>query len=539
MYRSSRHELPNQSKRAHISTESPFGDMSRLFGILLVVFLGLAGVLTTVSQECPRLTLKAKARPNAKRGILAGKGRARITVTLSSKDPVDNLEFQLKLPNGLSVERTTMRPSSKPSVPLQIVEDSDGTSTIYWLGIAFTKRKGGKLRFRVKVKADECAPETLAVDAFAYLVNATAASCITPLVNAAIVKVRYSKLDKAATCAPTPAPSINPTQPFVLFGAGQRFSQGGRLAPFQNRRLSARSGMNTHGTLAALSQPRDRHLQSIDTPEACYEYCSLNAGEETPFFFSWNIVTRQCFCCVAVCTPFVFDPDSNVYEALLPKTLPPVSMPTAAPSLTPSMTPTAAPTTAPTASPTAASTLAPTKTPGGVSWAQNFGGVDGAGGTAIAVNASGGACITGYFYGTMTVGSANLTAVGGPDIFMIKLDLDGNPVWAQSFGGTDTNANGIALDASGSSYTAGGFTGNLTVGSTTLTSAGFSDIFMIKLDPDGNPVWAQGFGGTDSNVGFRIGVDASGSSYTAGSFKGNMTVGSVPPSRLLAVPPCS
>src|SRR6056297_2706493 len=125
--------------------------MSRLFGILLVVFLGLAGVLTTVSQDCRGLFLKAKARPNAKRGILAGKGRARITVTLSSKDPVDNLDFQLNLPNGLSVERTAMRPSSKLSVPLQIVEDSDGTSTIYWLGIAFTKRKGGKLRFRVKV----------------------------------------------------------------------------------------------------------------------------------------------------------------------------------------------------------------------------------------------------------------------------------------------------------------------------------------------------------------------------------------------------
>ncbi|EKU22911.1 hypothetical protein NGA_0436200, partial [Nannochloropsis gaditana CCMP526] len=204
-----------------------------------------------------------------------------------------------------------MRPSSKPYTPPQIVEDTDGTTAIYWLGIAFTKSKGGKRRFRVKVKADKCAPETLAVDAFAYLVNATDASCITPLASPATLKVRYSKLKNAATCAPTPAPTINPTQPFVLLGEGQRFSQGGRLAPFQDRRLSAHPGSSKHGGIMALGQAGDRHLQSIDTPEACYEYCSLNGGKVVPFLFSWNTVTSQCFCCVGVCTPLVFDPDFN------------------------------------------------------------------------------------------------------------------------------------------------------------------------------------------------------------------------------------
>src|SRR6056297_2153559 len=357
----------------------------------LVALLGFTSILTTVSQECPRLFLKAKVRPNARRGILAGKGQAKITVTLKSKDPVDNLVFQLNLPNGLSVERTAMRPSSKPYTPPQIVEDTDGTNAIYWLGVAFTKSKGGKRRFRVKVKADECAPDTLAVDAFAYLVNATDASCITPLASPAIVKVRYSKLKNAATCAPTPAPTINPTQPFVLLGEGQRFSQGGRLAPFQDRRLSAHPGSSKHGGITGFGQAGDRHLQSIDTPEACYEYCSLNSGDVVPFLFSWNTVTSQCFCCVGVCTPLVFDPDFNVYEALLPKTSSPTSfptamptklptgtptasptgtstasptgMPTATPTMSPTATPTAAPTISPTATPTAAPTMSPTATP--------------------------------------------------------------------------------------------------------------------------------------------------------------------------------
>src|SRR6056297_2087957 len=119
-----------------------------------------------------------------------------------------------------------MRPSPKPFTSPEIVKNADGTTAIYWLNIAFTKRKGGKRRFRVKVKADDCAPESLGLNAFAYTVNTTGASCITPLAESAMVNVRYSRSKKAATCAPTPVPTINPAQPFVLFGEGQRFSKG-------------------------------------------------------------------------------------------------------------------------------------------------------------------------------------------------------------------------------------------------------------------------------------------------------------------------
>ncbi|TFJ82942.1 hypothetical protein NSK_005767, partial [Nannochloropsis salina CCMP1776] len=303
--------------------------MTKFSTIVLVALLGFATILTTVTQECPRVFLKAKVRPNAKLGVLAGKGRAKITVMLKSKDPVENLDFQLTLPNGLSVERTAMRPSSKPYTPPQIVEDADGVTAISWQGLAFTKRKGGKRRFRVKVKADQCAPETLVVNALAYLMNATDTSCRTPLANPAIVKVRYLTRNKDATCAPTPAPTVNPTQPFVLFGEALRFSQGERLAPFENRRLSLHTGINRHEGIIARYHPEDRQLQSINTPEACYEYCSLNGGEEVPFLFSWNTVTSQCFCCAGVCTPLIVDPDYNVYEALLPRTLPPTPIPTA------------------------------------------------------------------------------------------------------------------------------------------------------------------------------------------------------------------
>ena len=164
-------------------------------------------------------------------------------------------------------------------------------------------------------------------------------------------------------------------------------------------------------------------------------------------------------------------------------------------------------------------------------WAKSFGGSGGSdndSGSGIAVDTSGNCYTTGFFAGTMTVGSTTLTAVGAQDIFMIKLDSSGSPVWAQGFGSPSfrTSGNGIDVDASGNSYTTGGFEGTMTVGSTTLTAVGGGDIYMIKLDSSGSPVWAKGFGGSDNDGGSGIAVDASGNSYTTGEFKGTMTVGS-------------
>jgi hypothetical protein len=165
-------------------------------------------------------------------------------------------------------------------------------------------------------------------------------------------------------------------------------------------------------------------------------------------------------------------------------------------------------------------------------WATSFGSSNALDvGYGIAVDATtGNSYTTGVFKGTMTVGNTTLTPVGSQeqDIFMIKLDASGNPVWARSFGGTaSSSAYGIAVDASGNSYTTGPFKGTMTVGSTTLTTVGGDDIFMIKLDAFGSPVWARSFGGTYAlDNAFSIAVDASGNSYTTGKFGGTMTVGS-------------
>ena len=112
-------------------------------------------------------------------------------------------------------------------------------------------------------------------------------------------------------------------------------------------------------------------------------------------------------------------------------------------------------------------------------------------------------------------------------MFVSKLDSAGAFVWAKQLGGTDSDqANSVAVDSSGNVYTTGSFSGTADfdpgAGTTNLTSAGSSDVFVSKLDSTGAFVWAKQFGGTGSDASNSVAVDSSGNVYTTGSFSGTV-----------------
>ena len=154
-------------------------------------------------------------------------------------------------------------------------------------------------------------------------------------------------------------------------------------------------------------------------------------------------------------------------------------------------------------------------------WAVSAGGSYEDYGKGISVDAEGNSYITGSFQGTASFGSFDLTSSGYNDIFVAKMDASGNWLWVESAGGSSWDSgSGISTDAEGNSYITGFFQGTASFGSFDLTSIGYDDIFVAKMDAAGNWLWAESAGGDYSDIAYGISTDAEGNSYITGTFQG-------------------
>lgn len=167
-------------------------------------------------------------------------------------------------------------------------------------------------------------------------------------------------------------------------------------------------------------------------------------------------------------------------------------------------------------------------TDGNLVWAFGIGGNSDDVGNAIAIDRNtGSVCITGSFEGTVDfdpgTGIEELTAIGQTDIFVAKYNSYGNLIWVKQMGGVSEDvAFGIAVDASSNIYTTGHFYSSADfdpgTGSEILTSFGQMDVFISKLDGNGNFIWAKQFGGTSEEYGSDIAIDDSENIVATGSF---------------------
>jgi hypothetical protein len=139
---------------------------------------------------------------------------------------------------------------------------------------------------------------------------------------------------------------------------------------------------------------------------------------------------------------------------------------------------------------------------------------------AFNLDSAGNSYVTGFFMGTTTFGNTTLTAFGNNDAFVAKMDSNGNWLWAKHAGGTgNCGGAGIAFDTSGNIYIIGNYNGNANFGTHALNTSGSTDIFVTKLDSEGNWVWAKSAGGSWSDAGRSIATDNSGNVYLTGDFE--------------------
>jgi uncharacterized repeat protein (TIGR01451 family) len=166
---------------------------------------------------------------------------------------------------------------------------------------------------------------------------------------------------------------------------------------------------------------------------------------------------------------------------------------------------------------------------GDLIWAKSFGGPGSESINSLVPDDTGNLYLNGYFYNTIDcdpgAGVFNLTSNGQEDVFIEKLDTSGNFIWAKSFGGTthDTPGN-LVLDQLGEVYVSGSFEGIVDIdpGPAThyVTSDGFSDVFILKLNDAGNYLWSKDIGSISFEQGTSLTVDELNNIYVSGSFFG-------------------
>ncbi len=133
--------------------------------------------------------------------------------------------------------------------------------------------------------------------------------------------------------------------------------------------------------------------------------------------------------------------------------------------------------------------------------------------TAVAVDSAGDMVVAGSFLGSITIGGRAISAVGIPDLVVIKLDSQCHVLWSKQVGasGASVYPSAVAFDASGDVVVGGSFytTSSIPfIGSVDFGTGGHasasSAAFVFKLDTAGNTSWANVYAGNGSGFDFAV-----------------------------------
>jgi len=115
---------------------------------------------------------------------------------------------------------------------------------------------------------------------------------------------------------------------------------------------------------------------------------------------------------------------------------------------------------------------------GNVTWQRTYGGVGDDSAYSIQQTSDG---------GYIVAGETGSFGAGLPNVWVLKLDSDGNVTWQKTYGGVGDDFAFSIQQISGGGY--------IVAGNTLSFGAGSCDVWVLKLDSDGNVTWEKTYGG--------------------------------------------
>ena len=117
-------------------------------------------------------------------------------------------------------------------------------------------------------------------------------------------------------------------------------------------------------------------------------------------------------------------------------------------------------------------------------------------------------------------------STGNPDIFLAKLNANGQQQWSQRFGSEGSQTiSAVALDPVTSEVVIAGWSASsFDLGGLPIAAKGLTTAFVAKLNAQGVSVWANAWGGHEA-FGTTVALGPNGDVLVGGSFSGALDVG--------------
>ena len=125
---------------------------------------------------------------------------------------------------------------------------------------------------------------------------------------------------------------------------------------------------------------------------------------------------------------------------------------------------------------------------GGTLWTRTYGGINGEFGFSVQQTQEGGYVVAGNTYSF---------GAGEWDIYLVKTDSLGGPLWTKTYGGGDVEDREVHVQQT----TDGGY---IIAGNTASFGAGLRDLYLIKTDSLGETVWERTYGGSMDDYGLYV-----------------------------------